>query len=391
MNFNQTSSGKIRWGWYHFVFLLTALTTLLFPASPGAQERQRRPGIVPTAKSPRNLGAATPHLNYYGGRVISNVKIVMVRYGTGTYLGNIAGTVTPTMQQFYQQIANHPHLDWLCEYQTYIRDINGNPGTNQILGRGSFVANVQISPATSRNGSTITDQNIRDELTAQFDGNTLPKPDNNTMYMIHFPQGKALTSGGQSSCVDFCAYHFNYSYNGQQVYYGVHPDLATGGCQSGCGGGTVFENQTSTASHELVEAITDPVPRTGWDDPDPANDEIGDICNQQHETIIGGDGNAYVVQREWSNAANACIAMRGGTPADPLACFYVDSIAGSDANSGAQDKPFRTIRATQSVLPNYLAIFIRPGNYPEQPRPVQFTKKAIFFPWDMGTVSIGTP
>lgn len=391
MSDSPTFRSKAHWHSNLLISVCTFLITLLLPTSQDAQEQQRRPGIVATTVTQRSRTAATPHLNYYGGRVISNVKIVMVRYGTGTYLGNIAGTATPTMQQFYQQIVNHPHLDWLCEYQTYIRDINGNPGTNQGIGRGLFLVNTQITPATARNGSTITEQNVRDELTAQFDANTLPRPDNNTMYMIHFPQGKVLTSGALISCTNFCAYHNFYSYNGQSVYYGVHPDLATGGCQNGCGGDTTFQNQTSTASHELVEAITDPEPRSGWDDPDPVNDEIGDICNAQHATITGGDGNAYVVQKEWSNAANACIATRGGTPNDPLVCFYVDGVAGNDANSGAQDKPFRTIRATQNLLFNYVDVFIRPGNYPEQPRPVQFGKRVTLLNWGAGVVRIGTP
>ena len=37
--------------------------------------------------------------------------------------------------------------------------------------------------------------------------------------------------------------------------------------------------------------------------------EIGDICNAQQGTVVGGDGATYVVQKEWSNARKACITQ----------------------------------------------------------------------------------
>src|SRR6185312_10360249 len=45
----------------------------------------------------------------------------------------------------------------------------------------------------------------------------------------------------------------------------------------GCAGGlALLDALTSTSSHELCEAITDPVPGDGWYDDQ--NGEIGDIC-----------------------------------------------------------------------------------------------------------------
>ncbi|KAJ3046367.1 hypothetical protein HDU99_009805, partial [Rhizoclosmatium hyalinum] len=35
---------------------------------------------------------------------------------------------------------------------------------------------------------------------------------------------------------------------------------------------------------------------------------IGDICNAQQGTTVGGDGVTYVVQTIWSNSANSCVA-----------------------------------------------------------------------------------
>jgi hypothetical protein len=269
---------------------------------------------------PRPLSAPSgSHLNYYGGRVVSNVKVVQVLYGSGTYLSNITSTATPSLSTFYQQMLNSPYVDWLTEYDTNITAQNGQPGTNQIIGRGNFLAQTQIAPASSRNGTTITDSQIQTEINAQIAAGTLPPPDTNTAYMINFPRGKRITQGGSSSCVSggFCAYHGTFTRGSQDVYYGVLPDMSPGsGCDLGCGSSTWFNNQTSVASHELVETITDPevglattlAPPLAWYDQ--SNGEIGDICNGQQGTIVGTDGVTYTVQKEFSNLANDCIVSR---------------------------------------------------------------------------------
>jgi hypothetical protein len=43
---------------------------------------------------------------------------------------------------------------------------------------------------------------------------------------------------------------------------------------------------------------------------DPNNGEIGDICNAQQGSIVGGNGVTYTVQKEWSNAKGACIVHK---------------------------------------------------------------------------------
>jgi len=151
---------------------------------------------------------------------------------------------------------------------------------------------------------------------------------NNTYYAVFFPHGKTIASSdGTRSCVSggFCAYHSTIANAGNQgeVYYGVHPDVQSGsGCDVGCGNGTMFANQQSVASHELVETITDPEigratrigPPIAWYDA--TNGEIGDICNGQEATVVGNDGVTYTVQKEFSNAANDCIATKAATAND---------------------------------------------------------------------------
>jgi hypothetical protein len=114
--------------------------------------------------------------------------------------------------------------------------------------------------------------------------------------------------------VQFCAYHGTYVRNGVNVNYGVIPDQG-GGCAGGCGRNAQrVNNMDSVASHELVEAVTDPAVglATTFAAPlawyDRTNGEIGDICNGQQGTTVGGDGVTYTIQLEFSNAVNNCVA-----------------------------------------------------------------------------------
>jgi hypothetical protein len=250
------------------------------------------------------------HLTYYGGRVLSNTQVVQVIWGTGSYESHVTSTGSPSVGSFYQQVLNSAYVDWLSEYNT-----NVTGGTHQTIGRGSFVAQITITPSFT--GSTISDAQVQTELQSQILAGHLPPPNANTYYAIFFPHGKTITQGGSNSCQSggFCAYHGTVAGSPSNWTYGVHPDMQAGsGCDTGCGSaGTVFGNITSVASHELIETITDPdvglaltnAPPLAWYDN--TNGEIGDICNAQQGTFIGSDGVVYTVQKEFSNVLNNCI------------------------------------------------------------------------------------
>src|ERR1041385_8498989 len=279
------------------------------------------------------VGFAAPagaHLSYFGGPIISNVQVIQVLYGSGSYNSQIAGTTSPTMGNFFGDIvgSNSGMISLLTQYNT---NISG--GTGQVFGFGTFGGLFQIVPAAGNNGSTITDAQIQSELLAQINAGHLPGPTNdalgnpNTLYMIYFPPGKTISQGGSNSCQagGFCAYHGTTSstLNSKHVLYGVLPDMQAGsGCSTGCGTSTVFGNYTSVTSHELVEAMTDADvgiattfgPPLAWYDM--TNGEIGDICNAQQGSYVA-NGTSYVIQLEFSNAANNCVlppAAGGGTP-----------------------------------------------------------------------------
>jgi hypothetical protein len=276
------------------------------------------------------VGLAAPagaHLTYFGGPVISNVHVVQVLYGSGSYNAQVAGTATPSMGNFFGDLTgpNSGYVTLLSQYDT-----PASGGTGQTIGNGTFDGLFQIVPSAGNNGSTISDAQIQSELLAQITAGHLPAPildaagNVNTLYMIYFPPGKKITQGGSSSCVagGFCAYHGTTSstLNSKNILYGVLPDMQAGsGCSTGCGNSTTFGNYTSVTSHELTESITDAdvgiattfAPPLAWYDM--TNGEIGDICNAQQGSYVA-NGTTYTIQLEFSNAANNCVLPPAGAP-----------------------------------------------------------------------------
>jgi hypothetical protein len=233
------------------------------------------------------LQTAPPHLVSYGGPVIPNVKVYAVFWGPNVAFQEELGS-------FYAAIPNSTYFDWLNEYDT----------TGQHIGRGSFGGKFVITP--SNTGTRLEDADVQAEISAQMDAGALPPTDGvDTLYMLHFPRGITLFAphGQGESCVAFCAYHGTFKRGDQYVFYGVHPDIRHGGCNTGCGTGSVLDKTTQVASHELVEAVTDAAvgvatdiaPPLAWYDR--TNGEIADICVGQSARV--GD---FSVQLLWSNA-----------------------------------------------------------------------------------------
>ncbi len=289
------------------------------------------PWREPTASGP--IGFAAPagaHLSYFGGPVISNVHVVQVLYGSGSYNAQVAGTSTPSMGNFYRDISISGFITLLNQYSTTF-----SGGTNQTIGNGTFDGLFQIVPSPGNNGSTISDVQIQSELLSQISAGNLPAPvfdaggNVNTLYMLFFPPGKTITEGGSTSCVPggFCAYHGTTSstFNSKHLLYGVHPDMQPGsGCANGCGTSATFGNYTSVTSHELAEAISDAdvgiattfAAPLAWYDQN--NGEIGDICNGQQGAYLA-NGTTYTIQLEFSNAQSNCVLPPPSTATAPLA------------------------------------------------------------------------
>jgi hypothetical protein len=233
---------------------------------------------------------------YNGGPVIPNVRIVTVFWGP-----NVDAVTVARMPGFYSALVNSSYMDWLSEYDS-----------TQLIGRGTFGGTFQITPNSSASGNQLTDDQIGLQLQAQMNHGFLPLADANTLFMIHFPPGVAITDpNGLVSCSDYCAYHGSATHSvkgiGMTYYYAVIPDFNNEGCS--CGDRAILDNMTKSASHEVIEAITDPIVSSAW------TPEIGDACS-----YFGGLGDAayapllapgnYLVQKGWSHFGNRCISKK---------------------------------------------------------------------------------
>jgi hypothetical protein len=283
-----------------------AFALTLVPANASAQAIFH---VGPGGKLP-SAPLAGGDLKYFGGRVISNVKVVEVAWGSG-----VDSNYLTQLQGFYTAIVKSPFVDWMTEYDTV--GLTGfadfQPGSNQHIGRGSFVASVVITPTNK--STALTDADIQTELAAQLASAALPAPavDSNgnvdSIYMIDFPPGTSITLVNIQSCSSFGAYHFTMTYQGKSVPYGVHPNC-----------GYSFNTSTLIHSHELAEAMTDmevglvetnttnknarplawtTLAQTAWQ-----SSESGDLCEGTSDTVAG-----FTVQKIWSNYAQACVAQ----------------------------------------------------------------------------------
>ena len=226
-------------------------------------------------------------LMYRNGPLLTAVDIHTIFWGAA-WQGAQAELVGQ-VNSFFQFVVTSSLIDQLAEYSV----------TGFAIGHGSFAGTTTI--ATSEPGPSISDTQIQAFLTTDPVAKTAFDPAShqppqvpNRLVFLYLPPGTVVTMGGSASCTNFCGYHSEID---GQKFYAAMPFPGCGGCT---GGLSTIDALTSTSSHELCEAITDPIPGSGW-----YNDqygEIGDLCAWQTKTL-----GAYTVQKEWSNTASACV------------------------------------------------------------------------------------
>jgi hypothetical protein len=225
--------------------------------------------------------AAPAQLVYMGGPLIPNVQIFTIFWGKLWGANPSSKQMMANLNQFFTAIVISPLIDQLAEYN--------RPG--QAIGHGSFIGTKLIK--TNAPGGSITDSAIQSRLKKWIKAKTVPAPTKNTLYFIYLDPGVISIMGGGKSCQNYCGYHNNAG----SAYYAVMPYPSCNGC---LGGLQALDALTATSSHEMCEAITDPVPGKGWYDN--SNGEIGDICAWNFKQVAG-----YTVQLEWSNQQNKCV------------------------------------------------------------------------------------
>jgi hypothetical protein len=150
---------------------------------------------------------------------------------------------------------------------------------------------------------------LASELTSGAD---LAPPSPGSVYVLFYPSATTIYFDGQESCFTIGGYHSSTIVAGTTIVYAVVPE-----CASQDQDRTVLQATTSAASHEMIEAVTDPLALTGtpaYSGVDPGHlydqillggGEIADLCAQWPASFFVPGGFPYMVQRVWSNASAA--------------------------------------------------------------------------------------
>ncbi len=247
------------------------------------------PGYV-DAGAPVPGQLALPQVSYEGGPLLAQPTLIAV-----TYAGD---PEAPDLEDFVASIG--------CT--AYWRATAGEYGI------GDAVAGPPVRVAESA-PANLNDSVLGAWLARKIDGNDplFPRPAPGTVYVIFFPATTQITEGtGGTSCVSFSGYHESAALSdGTPLIYAVLPRCSTQAAQL-----------TASASHEIVEAVTDPIPDTqpAYGLPDSNHlgwalagaGEVGDMCDFLPDSVFQPAGFPWAVQRIWSNRAagqktNPCV------------------------------------------------------------------------------------
>jgi hypothetical protein len=254
-------------------------------------------------------------LSYGGGPLISNVVAYPI------YLQD---TATPSAVPAAEQSQLTTYFKTITT-DSYIPSLLGQYSANgTTIGAGSVGMVDTNVPFTSTPYTTgghtypsISDTQITALINQEIASGRTGAAGPNSLYFVFAPPGDVVTTTDiGDSITGFVGYHSGSQDNNNTSYsYSVDPyPSAPNGFDAGV---TEFQNQTSTASHELAEAITDANGSTGWFNT-PLKSEVTDLAG--NDTYTQDD---YTVQYEYSNALKMPAHSVGTTGAN----LFINQVA----------------------------------------------------------------
>ena len=248
----------------------------------------------------------TKNIKYAGGPVIYRPNVRMILWSGATPLSPL----TEALPSFYRSLLRSNYFDRLKPYQLGSASYGG----------GSVLKTKVIRPTSSAK-SEMTEDEFQMELVRQIDAGALPKPKANEIWSIHIPVGLDVTLAGERVgggvdtfhvCKDYLAEHNGFRLKDKHktpVIYLLIPE-----CLGKGGKAPDLDFFTDSASHELIEAMTDPLPITepAWVGPDAVGyvhfpDEISDYCaDGNSDGTLTTPLHTYAVQGYWDIEKNEC-------------------------------------------------------------------------------------
>ena len=189
-----------RWLAACFVTGVYCLVALGLTTASAAAPARPRASYLPVARSPlpaQRHAATSAQLDYYGGHVLSHVKVDLVVWDTWSYGKSVPLTGTRSIASFLGGITTSPYLDWLSEYDT----------PTQHIKRGTLERVYTVHPPAAANGTTVSDTAVADGLRAMIADGRLPRPSTNRLYVVLLRSGQTVFTPDGNSRSNFCAYH----------------------------------------------------------------------------------------------------------------------------------------------------------------------------------------
>ena len=300
---------------------------------PPAKSAERQAAAAPLPANP------TPALNYNGGPVMTSVTTYAIFWvpptlQTGAATG-MSASYQPVQTSFLSLYPGHGIANNNTQYYMTQR-VGFFNFTDFILnsgGLGGSYVDTSAYPASGCSswetpGACLTDAQIQAEIlkVMALKGWTGGL---NKMFFLYTSSGEGSCAGFGCAYSSYCAYH-SYFYSGSTpIIYGNEP-YADSRCQlwsaSSPNGDPAADAAASVTSHELTEAITDPLLNAWYS---ASGEEIGDLCawNYGTNTWDGGKANQswfefigpfiighgpigfFELQQEYDNHVAGCVQL----------------------------------------------------------------------------------
>ena len=286
--------------------------------------------------------AALPQVDDNGGGIVTAPEIVTITFEPSLYANAIspdATTMIADLLDFDDTLTQSTY--WDTVRAGYCEPLN----SRNCVGKGTTVdpTTDHVSIATAPD-ATYTDapdygpSTLRPYISALFAANTLPPPNGNRVYVFYFPKSTTITVSGGVTCSDIGGYHNDLLVGAVDVPYAIVPVCDPEMTEQATPELTVEQMATFSASHEIIESVTDPhesEPPTGSNSAANLGFYMTNAASQAWPIVLGGGEVAdlcldilglgedrstagkYTTQRVWNNLSAAanhdpCVPIPSG-------------------------------------------------------------------------------
>jgi len=268
--------------------------------------------------------SSTEDVTYHNGSVMLTATTYAIYWGPSPH--TIPSSYQTLIDRWFGDIGGSSLYNVVTQYY------EGNPPTdigNVTEFGGSWVDTVNPYPHAGTGADPLQDDDIQAEVERAIAANGWPNGGLNVVFFV-------FTAKGIESCADasectigtaypvYCAYHSGFfSGSSDVIIYANMPYVGTwsSGFSYTCGIADPSPNdnpdadlEISPTSHEEFESVSDPLGDAWYD---AAGNEMADKCAYRYGTVASDgsnvivNGNPYLVQQEWSNAAFTGVAYSG--------------------------------------------------------------------------------